>query len=157
MWLEWRGECDKYTGRASEYSRGKRRDECFLGALITELLLLLSCFSHDWLCVTPWIAAPSGSSAQRDSPGKNTGVGCHFLLRDNRARQVQLGSRNSRQEEPRGIFPQVSNSLQYSCLENPMDRGAWQASDHRVARIRHDLVTKPPPTQWVALLKSFTM
>ena len=25
--------------------------------------------------------------------------------------------------------------LQYSCLENPMDRGAWQASVHRV---RHD-------------------
>ena len=24
------------------------------------------------------------------------------------------------------------NPLQYSCLENPMDRGAWQASVHRV-------------------------
>ena len=24
--------------------------------------------------------------------------------------------------------------LQYSCLENPMDRGAWQAMDHRVAK-----------------------
>ena len=24
------------------------------------------------------------------------------------------------------------NPLQYSCLENPMDRGAWQASAHRV-------------------------
>ena len=23
--------------------------------------------------------------------------------------------------------------LQYSCLENPMDRGAWQAAPHRVA------------------------
>ena len=29
--------------------------------------------------------------------------------------------------------------LQYSCLGNPMDRGAWQATDHRVTkRIRHD-------------------
>ena len=26
------------------------------------------------------------------------------------------------------------NSLQYSCLENPMDRGAWQAMVHRVAK-----------------------
>ena len=26
------------------------------------------------------------------------------------------------------------NPLQYSCLENPMDRGAWQAIVHRVAR-----------------------
>ena len=26
------------------------------------------------------------------------------------------------------------NSLQYSCLENPMDRGAWQAAVRRVAK-----------------------
>ena len=25
------------------------------------------------------------------------------------------------------------NLLQYSCLENPMDRGAWRATVHRVA------------------------
>ena len=30
-------------------------------------------------------------------------------------------------------------------LENPMDRGAWQATIHRVARVEHDLATKPPP------------
>ena len=36
------------------------------------------------------------------------------------------------------------NLLQYSCLENPMDRGAWQATVHGVARVGHDLVTKPP-------------
>ena len=37
------------------------------------------------------------------------------------------------------------NPLQYSCLENPMDRDAWQTSVHGVARVGHDLVTKPPP------------
>ena len=26
------------------------------------------------------------------------------------------------------------NRLQYSCLENPMDRGAWWAMVHRVAK-----------------------
>ena len=26
------------------------------------------------------------------------------------------------------------NSLRYSCLENPMARGAWQATVHRVAK-----------------------
>ena len=26
------------------------------------------------------------------------------------------------------------NPLQYSCLENPMDRGSWQAMVHRVAK-----------------------
>ena len=39
------------------------------------------------------------------------------------------------------------NPLQYSCLENPTDRGAWWATVHRVARVGHDLVTKPPPLQ----------
>ena len=28
------------------------------------------------------------------------------------------------------------NPLQYSCLENPMDRGAWQATVYRVAKSR---------------------
>ena len=37
------------------------------------------------------------------------------------------------------------NQLQYSCLENPMDRGALQATVHGVARVRHGLATKPPP------------
>ena len=36
-------------------------------------------------------------------------------------------------------------ALQYSCLENPMDRGAWQAIVRGVARVRHNLATKPPP------------
>ena len=31
-----------------------------------------------------------------------------------------------------GRFP--GNPLQYSCLENPMDRGAWWATVHRVAK-----------------------
>ena len=30
------------------------------------------------------------------------------------------------------------NPLQYSFLENPMDRGAWQATVHGVARVGHD-------------------
>ena len=42
------------------------------------LLLLLSCFSHVWLC-DPIYGSPPGSCSW-DSPGKNIGVGCHFLL-----------------------------------------------------------------------------
>ena len=40
------------------------------------------------------------------------------------------------------------NPLQYSCLENPIDRGAWWATVPGVTRVRHDLATKPlpPPT-----------
>ena len=34
------------------------------------------------------------------------------------------------------------NLLQYSCLENLMDRGAWQARVHGVIRVRHYSATK---------------
>ena len=30
------------------------------------------------------------------------------------------------------------NPLQYSCLENPMDRGEWRAMVHGVTRVGHD-------------------
>ena len=36
------------------------------------------------------------------------------------------------QEDPPGEGH--GNPLQYSCLENPMDRGAWWATVHRVAK-----------------------
>ena len=34
------------------------------------------------------------------------------------------------------------NPLQYSCLENPMDRGAWRATVHGVAKGRTRLSTQ---------------
>ena len=34
------------------------------------------------------------------------------------------------------------NPFLYPCLGNPMDRGAWWAMVHGVARVRHDLATK---------------
>ena len=37
-----------------------------------------------------------------------------------------------------------SNPLQYSCLRNPMDRGAWQSTVHDVARLGHDWTTNLP-------------
>jgi len=33
------------------------------------------------------------------------------------------------------------NPLQYSCWENPMDRGAWQATVHRVTKSQIQLST----------------
>ena len=35
-----------------------------------------------------------------------------------------------------------SNPLQYSCLENPMDRGAWWVTVHRVAKSRASDITE---------------
>ena len=45
-----------------------------------------------------------------------------------------------------GRFPGEGNGnpLQYSCLEDSMDRGAWQATVHGVSRVGPDLATKPP-------------
>ena len=37
------------------------------------------------------------------------------------------------------------NPLQYSCLENPVDRGGWQATVHRVIQIWTSL--KPTPVR----------
>ena len=39
-----------------------------------------------------------------------------------------------------------SNPLQYSCLENPMERGAWWATVHRVAQSQTHL--KRLSTAW---------
>ena len=44
-----------------------------------------------------------------------------------------------------GDLPDPGIELQYSCLENPMDRGAWWSTVPEVARVGHDLATKPPP------------
>jgi len=40
------------------------------------------------------------------------------------------------------------NPLQYPCLENPMDREAWQATVHGITRVGHNLATKPPPPRY---------
>ena len=52
--------------------------------------------------------------------------------------------------EDMGSIPGLGRSLregngnppQYSCPENPMDRGAWWDTVHGVARVVHDLATK---------------
>ena len=48
-----------------------------------------------------------------------------------------------------GRSPGEGNGIpfRYSCLENPVDRGAWWATVHEVLRVRHDLVTKPHYTK----------
>ena len=118
-------------------------------------------------------------------PGKNTGVGCHFLLQgifltqrlspglahcrrmlyrlsyqrstsyqeqplDGSKKQVPPSEASSHQfPDPwvRKIPEKEMATHQYSCLENPMERGAWRATAHGVSRVRHDRATKPPQAQ----------
>ena len=49
------------------------------------------------------------------------------------------------------------NPLQYSCLENTMDRGAWQATVHGDERVRHDLATKPLSPSLVNWKKAYVL
>ena len=63
-----------------------------------------------------------------------------------------LGKKSACNAGGLGSIPQLGrspgegngNPLQYSGLENPIDRGAWWATVHGVVRIVHNLATKPP-------------
>ena len=52
------------------------------------------------------------------------------------------------------------NPLQYSCLENPMNRGAWQATVHGVTRswpLTTELVYKPYVLSWRLFQSEYLM
>ena len=63
-----------------------------------------------------------------------------------------VGKESACSAEDPGLIPGLrrspgegnGNPLQYSCLENLMDRGAWQGTVHGVTRVGHNLVTKQP-------------
>ena len=57
------------------------------------------------------------------------------LVKNLPAMQVDLGSIPRSEGSP---GEGNDNPLQYSCLENPMDRGAWQAMSKGLQRVRHD-------------------
>ena len=84
-----------------------------------------------------------------DSAGKNTGVDCHSLLQGIFSTQgLNLHSLQwkhhlnhlTTRKSPRACLSKGSDFLLwYSCLENPMDGGAWWAAVHGVARSRTQL------------------
>ena len=55
---------------------------------------------------------------------------------------VSDGKESTCNEGDLGLIPELErspgegngNPLQYSCLENPMDRGAWQATVHGITK-----------------------
>ena len=68
--------------------------------------------------------------------------------------QSSVGKESTCNAGDQGLIPRSGrssgegndNPLQYSHLENLMDGGALQATVHEIARVRHDLPTKPPPS-----------
>ena len=69
------------------------------------------------------------------------------LMTSQMALLVQNPPNSARDVRDAGLNPELirssgeghGNPPQCSCLENPMDRGAWQATVHGVATVRHDL------------------
>ena len=102
--------------------------------------------------VQPHGLQPTKLLCLQDSSAKNTGVSCYSLLQGNfpiegsnpdllHCRQILY--RLSHQGRDPGLLAGSSrrspggghgNPLQYSCLGNPMDRGAWWATVHGVAK-----------------------
>ena len=62
-----RGHNSDDTGGRLSPQKAKWGHDCYL-------------LSHVRLFATPWTAALPGSSVHGDSPGKDTGLGCHALL-----------------------------------------------------------------------------
>ena len=53
---------------------------------------------------------------------------------DDKASAYNAGDPGSIPGSGRSLGEGNGNPLQYSCLENPMDEGSWQATDHGVAK-----------------------
>ena len=66
---------------------------------------------------------------------------------------------NARDTGDAGLIPGSGggngNPLQYSCLENPMDRGAWRARVHRVTKSQRRLEQLGTHTHTIVLINRF--
>ena len=73
-------------------------------------------------------------------PSKNTSF-CSFSPKMFREPELLKGILHSGLISGSGISPEEGdgNPLQYSCLENPMERGGWQATVHGVVKSQTQL------------------
>ena len=61
---------------------------------------------------------------------------CYWWINDDRV--VNVRTKRKKRLLLLGRYGRNGNPPQYSCLENPMDRGAWWARVHRLQRVRHN-------------------
>ena len=98
------------------------------------LLLLLSRFSHVQLC-DPKKGSPPGSRRPWDSPGKNTGVGCHFLLQCMKVKS---------ESEVAQLCPTLNDPMDCS-LPGSSTHGIFQARVLEWGAIAFSTFTTEPP------------
>ena len=145
------------------------------------LLLLLSRFSHVQLCATPIDSSPPGSSVPGILQARTLEwVAMAFsdcfkyywfkipILGLPRWHSVKESTCQSRRHKRHGFNPwedlvegENDNPFQYSCLQNPMDRGSWRATVHGVSKesdmteaTKHTRIYRATPEEVINLAAS---
>ena len=86
------------------------------------------------------LSTPSPTSIQSPSPDKHVfSINNSWLGKESACSAGDPGSIPGSGGSP---GEGNGNPLQYSCLKNPMDRGAWQATVHAVTSVGHNWATK---------------
>ena len=97
---------------------------CFLAVLCRSLVPLPG--------IKP-VPSASGAVLITGLPGKQPSMGFYFFITsDSKASACSAGDPGSIPGSGRSPGEGTSTPLQYSCLENPMDGGTWQATVHGV-------------------------
>ena len=103
--------------RASNVYRGlPLAPKSFFPALPTPLTTQSVCLGF---CVLSWISGPDSAAINHGS------LGLYAVCQHQNCQYLESCSGEGN-----------GNPLQYSCLENPMGRGAWQAAAHGVVKSR---------------------
>jgi len=97
------------------------------GVIFHSSPLCVCMLSHVQLFTTPWICSPLGSSVHRIFSGRNTGVGCHFLLQRTKVKS--------------------ENEVAQLCLNpsGPMDCSLTGSSVHGIFRVFFNMYTFTNP------------
>ena len=101
---------------------------------------------RDYVWQLPWLAEP-GERCEHPGLGQEEAAAHTWILTQyiSVGKACNAGDLGSILGLGRSRGEGDGSPLQYSCLENPMGRGAWWTMVHGVTRVGHDSATKPPP------------
>ena len=103
--------------------------------------IIVQCLSHIRLFVTPWTAACQASLLGKEMATHSSTITWKSPWTEEPGRLLSMGLLRVRHDWVTSLslfifmhWRRNSNPLQYSCLENPRDRGAWWAAIYEVAQ-----------------------